>query len=118
MHRLIMLAGQKEVRYLADHGWPMDIAIFNELLDLPESVHPQAVRLMHDMQPGHRTREQLDFSLTHATEVLFAFFTGLCDHHACASCKADHHCERDDPIACWCTKCDPELTDLRNAPAN
>jgi hypothetical protein len=111
MHRLVMLAGQQEVKDLTDHGWPPAIAIFNELLELPEHMHPQAVRLMHDLQPDLHTPEQLDFSLAHATEVLYGFFNGLCQDHACPSCKADRHCGRDDPIACWCITCDPELDD-------
>jgi hypothetical protein len=111
MHRLVMLAGTHNVKELTDHGWPMPIAVFDALLDLPANMHPRAVQIMHDMQPGDRTAEQLKFSLDNASQMLFAFFSGLCQEYACASCKTERHCNRADPIACWCPACDPELDD-------
>jgi hypothetical protein len=111
MHQLVMLAGPRRVKELTAYHWPLDMAVFDALLDLPESKHPAAVRLLHKIQPADRTPEQFKESLEHATEVLYALYFGLADEHACGECKAGQHCDRADPVACWCTKCDPELDD-------
>jgi hypothetical protein len=111
MHRLVMLAGTKRVKAACNHGWPIPIAVFDALLDLPDAMHPQAVRILGEMQPGARTAEQMEFSLDNASGVLLAIFASLCSEYACSSCKAHRHCDRSDPVACWCPECDPELDD-------